>query len=948
MSGLSPEAPPLVERDTEVEAIRAALTAAASGEGRLVVAEGIAGIGKSRLLAEASRTAAEQGLKSLSARGTESEQGFPFGIALQLFELHVRRATEDEREALLQGVAGGSRDLFDGTAWERLARDSNAVFSLVHSLYWLVANLADRGPLCLLVDDAQWADPASLRFLSFLAQRIGDMPVVLIAGIRTGEPASVRDEVSALARHPGATALTPRALTEAGVTAVVRAAHTEAAEEFCARCSTVTGGNPFMLHELVLALEGERIEPVSEMASAIDAITPEAVLRSVVVRLSRFPAETVALARALAVLGGDVNRPEYAAEMAGVPSVDAAVRAATTLAEAGILSADGRMAFDHPLLRSAVYGDIGEAERGRAHAQAAAILHRAGERDERVAAQLLLAPPSGEPWAAPVLCAAAARNSAQGAPGAAADCLLRALREPLSDAERSAVTVELGRAELAAGREAGIARIEAAVDQLEPRQGAKALAELGGFHHTQGRLAEAAAAFTRGAELVEGADDALEHELLAGRALAAMWEPAMRDEALQGVAPLLNRTREPGTLGERLLLLALSTVEIFGGADRERGADLALRAWGDGAFIEDGGATHPAVSHLVGGLSHSDEFAAGEAICDALVAETARMSRPLEFANASYLRGALLYHHGRITEAAGDLELALEVDPLGWDFYGPTARALLALCQRLRNEVAAADRLLEIPADLAETAEESPLWGAFWIARAHANISRDPAVALAAAERAGEMLASLGLVNPSVFAWRSPAALALARLGELDRARALADEELALVEAFGAPRAIAVAARARGLVEPGDEGLKYLERAVEVSEGSDAYVARAEALLALGAVLRRHRGPRASLDPLRAALEAADRAGASALTEQARSELSAAGSRPRRTARSGVDALTPGELRVVRLAADGLTNREIAEALFVTRKTVDWHLRGAYRKLDVNSRQALAPLLSGG
>jgi DNA-binding CsgD family transcriptional regulator/tetratricopeptide (TPR) repeat protein len=948
MTRLGPASAPLVERDTEVEAIHDGIEAAAGGAGRLLVVEGRAGIGKSRLLGEAEAIAADRGLEVLTACGTEAEESFPFGVALQLLEVRMRRAGAGERAALLEGVAGIAAELFDGRAWTRLSSDPNAVFSLVHGLHWLVANLAERRPLALVVDDVRWADTASLRLLSFLAQRIADLPVVLVVALRTGEPAPERPEVTALTRHPAATVLTPAPLTEHGVAAIVRAAHAGAAEEFCARCARATGGVPFLLNELLLALADEQIAPTSEMAPAIDAITPEGVLRSVVVRLSRFPAGAVEVARATAVLGGDGADPEHLAAVARIASADAVVDAAAALSEAGIFAPDGHLAFAHPLLRSAVYDDLGAAERGRLHARAAAVLHEAGARDEQIAAQLLSAPPARADWAVAALRSAAAHNVAQGAPGAAVRCLQRALDEPAGDDERRAMTVELGRAELAAGLEAGIERLEGLVGELGARDGAEVLAELGRFHHTQGRPAEAAAAFERGVALAGEREDALAHELRAGRALAAMWDPAMRDAALAGVAPLLDRSREPDTLGERLLLLALSTGDVFSAADRERGVALAVRAWGGGALVADGGAAHPALSHLVGALSHSDEFALAEEVCDALVAETARLGQPLAFANASYLRGAMLYHHGRIPEAAGDLELALEVEPLGWDFYGPTARALLARCWMLRDEPEAAGRLVEIPPEHADAAHRSPLWAAFWLARAALALPGRPQDAYDQAVRAGGMLESLGMLNPALFAWRSPAALALARLGDLDRARELAGEELELAERYGAPRAIAVAARARGLIEPGDAGLPWLERAVEAAQRSPAYVARAEALLALGSVVRRQRGPKAAIETLREAMAVADRAGATALVEQARSEVVAAGGRPRRAARTGVAALTPGELRVARLAAEGRTNREIAEALFVTRKTVDWHLRGAYRKLGVNTRDALGPLLAAG
>jgi DNA-binding CsgD family transcriptional regulator len=192
---------------------------------------------------------------------------------------------------------------------------------------------------------------------------------------------------------------------------------------------------------------------------------------------------------------------------------------------------------------------------------------------------------------------------------------------------------------------------------------------------------------------------------------------------------------------------------------------------------------------------------------------------------------------------------------------------------------------------------------------------------------------------------RSGAALALSRLGEHERACELAEAELADVRVFGAPRALGIALRAAGLAHGGPEGRALLEESVAVLDRSPALLERARSLAELGAALRRDGQRAAAREPLGRALELAARCGARPLADRARDELRATGARPRRPWRTGVDALTPSELRVARLAADGRSNREIAAELYVTLKAIEGHLAHAYAKLGIQGRDQLPPAL---
>jgi DNA-binding CsgD family transcriptional regulator len=194
---------------------------------------------------------------------------------------------------------------------------------------------------------------------------------------------------------------------------------------------------------------------------------------------------------------------------------------------------------------------------------------------------------------------------------------------------------------------------------------------------------------------------------------------------------------------------------------------------------------------------------------------------------------------------------------------------------------------------------------------------------------------------------RAGAAQALLRLGERESAHELAAAELADVRVFGAPRALGIALRAAGLAHGGARGLELLEESVAVLRSSPALLERAHSLMELGAALRRDGRRAAAREPLTEALDLAARCGARPLAVRAREELKAVGARPRRAWRTGIEALTPSELRVVRLAADGRSNREIAYELYVTLKTVEGHLSRAYAKLDIEGRSELRRALEG-
>jgi predicted ATPase len=182
----------LLERELELEAVEEELARARRGEGMLLVIEGPAGVGKTELQREARASAERAGMIALEASGSELEQSFAFGVVRQLLEPPINKS--GGAGGIFVGGAGPAARLFSSD--QPLVSGSEVGFEALHSLYWLVVNLTDEAPLLVAVDDCQWADRDSLRFLSYLAQRIEGLPVAMLLAGRA--PESGHSEAAAL------------------------------------------------------------------------------------------------------------------------------------------------------------------------------------------------------------------------------------------------------------------------------------------------------------------------------------------------------------------------------------------------------------------------------------------------------------------------------------------------------------------------------------------------------------------------------------------------------------------------------------------------------------------------------------------------------------------------------------------------------------------------------
>jgi len=931
----------LLEREGDLEALAGALEAARGGTGSTFLLQGSAGIGKSRLLGETRALATALGLKPLAARGTELERAFPFGVARQLLEREVCRAGSDP---LLSGAASHAAPLLRG---ERVAAAGERGFALLHGLYWVTQNLAEEAPLVLLVDDLHWSDRPSLRFLLYLSQRIEELPVVVVAAARSPwEQGEGGDLMVELASAPATSVRSLRTLSEQAVERLVEEALPGAAAPFTAACADLVRGNPFLLRELIAELVERDVEPTSEVAELVARLAPETVHRSLLARLGRLPDKAAALARAAAVLAGDAHL-RHAAALSGL-DLDTASRAAAALVAAEFLEDTEPLVFVHPLVQSTIQSDLPAAELGAAHLRAARILLDAGTPPERVAPHLMAARKGAEQWVVDVLMAAADRASSQGAPESAAAYLRRAWEEPPTQGRRAEVLLALGRAESAAGQPGASEHLEAAVERLEaPRERASALLSLGRDLFARGDAAGAAGAFERGLrDLPEG--DPLALELLANQAVASVFDPERSATAFEHLQALLRTGNGARSHSVRAALGQLAGATAFQGQDLAGAVELARQAWAGGALLEEGTSEEPAIYAATAALQFASRFEESFAILDAAVEDARRRGSLMAYATAAYCRGGGYWLAGRVGEAVADLEQVVDARRSGWDVYLPSAYGflLLALAELERGDEAAAM--------LSELAPLEERWRATSVSyprlltgASRLHLQRGENVqALERARLAGDLVEStVGTKNPSAISWRAPAAVALARLGRRDEALGLAGEEVANARVWGAPRELGQALIALASVQGGVESLGSLREAVDVLAPSEARLIHAEALTALGDALRRAGERDQARAALREALDMAARCGALRTAARAEEELVVAGARPRRRKLSGPEALTPGELRVARMAMSGMTNREIAEALFVTTKAVQWHLGNVYRKLEIGGRAELADAL---
>jgi DNA-binding NarL/FixJ family response regulator len=937
---------PALRRSGSLFGREAELAVVAAGAGSLVFVEGHAGIGKTSLLGAARARAGADGVRVLWGCGQELERGFGFGVVRQLFERVVSAASRDERGRLLAGPAAlASVAVGVERAAGRGGPAPDSPFPVVHALYWLTANLAERERLELFVDDAHWADGLSLRFLDYLAARLEGLSVAVVVAARPAEPGE-RESAGLLAglrgrARSGPVRLGPLGFDAAG--ALVSERFGDVPDRgLVAACVRATGGNPFLLGELVDALRADGVAPDAGAAGLVAGLGPETVARSVMLRLGRLPAVTGPVVDAVAVLDAHAE-VRHVAALCGL-SLEEVGSAADALARANVLDGGRPLRFVHPIVRQAVYGALGWGCRSRLHARAAEVLMADQAAPERVAAHLLLCEPGADPRVGRVLRAAAAVALSRGSADLAQRFLGRALAEPPPAGQLADTVGELGAAEALAGRELGLAseHLErSAAGTADPQLRCERVRQAARARLYMGDFAGAAALLGRGRASLGEAERSLAMRLLADEAGIAVLAPPVACGALE-------RLEEHAGLGgddaaELALVAELAAKRWLEGRIGEAAA-LAERALGDGRLLAAQGPVSVAFNHALAVLIDGDRFERTSGPLAAAMAAAREQGSLLGVAGLTGLQAVAAWRRGALSEVEVlSREILQLAEDSGTWFFDHTYWAYLGAVLTERSELEQAEQAIA-RSGVGPGIPNLTYEGMPFVARARLRLAQGrPDEALADLLELRSRERALG-VRHMRLPWRRDAVEAALALGDSALAAELADEQLELARRWNIPSARGIALCTQGLATGGADGLKLLEEGVAFLSASPARLDHTRALVDLGAALRRA-GAR-SREPLQEAIQTAQACGASALAARAHQELLASGARPRRLQFSGTDALTAGERRVATLAAQGQSNRQIAVARYITVRTVENHLASCYRKLGISSRHDLPSALA--
>jgi ATP/maltotriose-dependent transcriptional regulator MalT len=880
-------------------------------------------LGKTSVL-EAARREAEVDMEVGFARGQVIEAGLGFGVA--------------------RGVLGGVAPL----ELEPVVDSSARYYRVLRSLQARTGR-----PLLLAVDDLHWADPDSLRLLAFLVRRLDGMAVAMIATLRPWprEAAEVCSELAAT----GDCVLERLAPLSRPAAAALLAERTdgtvpEAAERGAWR---LCAGNPLLIGELARAVaRGERVPE-----SAGEREAPAGVASGLL--LSRFAGvDRAALecARAGSVLGTSF-RPELAAVIAGLPEAQV-VGALESLSRSGLVVEEGdRTRFAHPLFAEALYDDLPVPARRRLHERAFGVLADRGL-EPAAAAHAIRAGLIGDARASEVLGRVGRAALAAGAIASAVQMLKAAVT---AAGERSSVAVSLALAEAqvsygAAGDALGLLKGLLAEPALSWRERQELLRMYGRGQLLTTQIAGAEVTLEQAVvlaiendqpELAVRAllDACLAHYVAEGPALAEGY--ARRALDLAGRAPSDLRERALATWGR----LALEAGNQDGLAATEFVAErVNARAGRGAAGLEECAYVWGTIEQFAWTSVLAERYELAEAAY-AVVQSRADQAGAVSALHTSLCMSAWFrIRRGRLEQALADVERCVQLTdlfPAGRydpEFLG-RAEALLWL-----------GRLDESEASLLRGKETAPdtWWTRLHLARVRGQRllwQGDPSAAECFAE-VEELTSRAGYVVPPLMTWVGHAVaayLCVDRVEDALRVTELLEQRIAAVPRLPCrgPRILAHTARAALAARPGDDAAaeeRHLA-ALALHAEIDLPLVRVETLLAYGALLRRHGRPRDARAPLGEARQLAESLDAAWLADTARRELQLAGGRRRRRTEDR-DQLTDAERRVAELAADGLTNAEIARRLYLSLSTIETHLRHVYQKLAIRSRRelhALAP-----
>jgi DNA-binding CsgD family transcriptional regulator/predicted ATPase len=901
----------LIGRDFEREAIERALESARSGTSATLALVGEAGIGKTALLDHAAESAA--GMRVLRARGIESEAQIPFAALLELVRpaLGMLERIPEPQAVALEGALALRR----GPAQER--------FAVGAATLSLLAAFAEEKPVAILVDDAHWLDGSSAQALLFAFRRLVADPIAVLIAVREGDP-SLLDGADLPALHVAG-------LTSGEAATLLRGLTPAAAE----RLHGATAGNPLALIEL--AGDGNDL-----------ALAPEGAPVLVSARISRAFLERVdhldetarrALVLAAASDSGDLPMLERAASRLGIDLVALAVAEGAGL----VTLRAGSVEFRHPLARSAVYAAAPIDERRAAHRALAAALP---DRDiDRRAWHLAAAAVGTDDAASAALEQAGIRSRDRSSYATAAGAFERAARLT-ADGERRARLL-LGAAE--AAWHAGLAERASAL--LEEARASTADTATGvAIDQLSGHITIRRGPVMRGYEILTAAAARADPEravAMFAEAAAACFYAGKAAEMLSAAERAQGALSEDASVRSRFMAdTALGMARVIGG-DAAAGAEALHRAVvlaADSPELKDDLQLLPWLT--LGPIFLRRTNVGRSAIADALEAARARAALgelPLVMfllardqatsdrwavAEATYQEAIALAR-----ESDQRTDLALGLAGLAW---------LQARRGRVQETRALAAEATQVCAELG--AQLSVVWATAALGELELGLG-DAARAAEHFEDQRRQLRELGVTDADL----SPAAElvdAYVRLGRQNDAELVAAQFMSAAEAKGQPWSMARALRGRGLVADEADYPAQFERALRLHAHTPDEFETARTRLAYGQRLRRARNRVLAREQLRAAVETFERLDAGPWAERARTELAATGETVRRRDPSTVDELTPQELQIALLLAGGRTTREAAATLFLSPKTIEYHLRHVYQKLDIHSREELAVALA--
>ena len=921
----------LMDRDLELAALSSAMADALQRKARLVVVRGPAGIGKTRLLAEARRLAEAGGARVCTARGSLLERDFGYGAVRQLFEPVI------DMPGVLNGSARAAASVFDLAS----PVSGEGTLPVLHGLYWLTANLAVSGPVLLSVDDLQWCDVTSLRFLAYLVARMEPLPVLIVATLRTGEPSADDTALAELVHNPATVVIQPGPLSVDAVASLVRDRFGPTDEEaswadFVAACHRTTLGNPLLLRQLLRALQSEGVRPGQADVATVTAVGSRAVSSMVLMRLSRMDPASTMVARAVAVLGDCTALPNVA-RLANLPE-DRAAAVVAALARAEVLRDESPLGFVHPLVADAVYRDIPAGERELVHDRAAHLLHERGSPPEQVAAHLRFAPTRADPWVVEVLRAAAERASDRGAPEAAVSSLVRALQEPPAPEQRIDVLLDLGRLGQLANDARAIGFLTEAYEALAGDQGRRAVVAqmltraliFGGGRGEATRFARRAA----GDLPADLADE--RQGLLAQERIAGYMHDLPEADWRRGPDPEVSGEG----IGARFLATTLAWEATLDGIDRTRAAELARFGAAGGRLMRIDVGHLWAVAGIVLELADEDT----EQYWRDGMAHSQRRGSAFGLKTAYLWSGFYRWRRGELREALQSFRIVSETAwGDGQDFSSGYSDSYAASVLLEQGELAAARSLV---AEL----EGRQIYGEGDRSRAEAR-----ADVLLAEGRPAEALASLDSVrdvlvsarNPAWRPWRSHRARILLALGDTDSALSHVDEELLVAREWGASRPTGRALRVRaevlastGAVAPARDSAREAVSLLAPTSGRLEY-ARALRVLA-GLVDADEAAPL-----LRTAAGLAWTCGAAPDYDGVIAALATLG-QPPPPLPAAATRLTTWERDMLTRHLGGATERDIAEALFLAPVTVRAMLGTAREILGATTRAELRSALRAG